>query len=184
MLLRRLLLSSLVLAVFCGAIPAQGGVTPCCPHRTGKARLVRLGGLGLPTNGAGEESVVESCEACSAWEVCAMELERAGAGVQAVPLRNGVMAVYTSSNPEGMRVIRSALTRYQEHMVALTMTGEAVRLCPACRLLRGAAASGRLMREVIPVEKGAMLLMTSPDPAVISMLRAEAGVAPASRTAR
>jgi len=182
--LRRLLLSSLILAVTWGAIPAQAGVTPCCPHRAGKARLVRMGGLGLSTNGAADESVVGACEACSAWEVCAMELEGAGAGMQAMPLRNGVMSVYTVSGPGAMRIIRNALTRYQEHMVALTMTGEAVRLCPACRLLRGAVASGRLTREVIPVEGGGMLLMTSPDPAVIAMLRAEAGITSAPRTRR
>jgi hypothetical protein len=182
--LRRLLTVSMVLAMVWGAVPAAAGVTPCCPHRTGKARLVRTGGFGLPAGGAGEGSVVESCEACSAWEVCAMELESAGAGMQAMPLRNGVMSVYTTGTPDGMRIVRNALTRYQEHMVALIMTGDGVRLCPACRLMRGAAASGRLMREVIPVEGGGILLMTSPDPAVVAMLRAEAGVAPAPRAKR
>ena len=113
-----------------------------------------------------------------------MELEGAGARMQAMPLRNGVMSVYTVDDPAGMRVIRNALNRYQEHMIALTATGEAVRLCPSCRLLRGAVASGRLAREVTPVEGGAMLLMTSPDPAVIAMLRAEAGITPAPRPRR
>jgi hypothetical protein len=40
------------------------------------------------------------------------------------------------------------------------------------------------MREVIPVEGGGILLMTSPDPAVIQMLLAEAGVKPAPRARR
>lgn len=184
MLLRRLLAMSVVLAVAWGSVPASAGVTPCCPHRPGKVRVVRAGGLGLSAGGAGEASVVESCESCSAWEVCAMELEGAGSGMQSMPLRNGVMSVYTSGSPAGMRVVRSALTRYQQHMLALTTTGDAVRLCPACRLMRGAAASGRLTREVIPVEGGGILLMTSPDPAVVAMLRAEAGIAPAPRTRR
>lgn len=179
---RRLLSVSVVLAMGWGAMPALAGVTPCCPHRTGKARLVRAGGLGLPATGTGEASVVETCEACGAWEVCAMDLEGVGTVMQSVPLRNGVMSVYTTSSPAGIRVVREALTRYVEHMVALTMTGDAVRLCPTCRLLRGAAASGRIAREVIPVEGGGILLMTSPDPAVIAMLRAEAGVTPAPRT--
>jgi hypothetical protein len=184
MLWRRLFALSMVLAVGWGAVPASAGVTPCCPHRVAKARLVRAGGLGLSGGGAGEGAVVQSCEACSAWEVCAMELESAGAGMQAMPLRNGVMSVYTSSAPDGMRIVRNALTRYQEHMVALIMTGDAVRLCPTCRLMRGAAASGRLTREVLPVEGGGILLMTSPDPSVVAMLRAEAGVTPAPRTRR
>jgi hypothetical protein len=182
--LRRLLALSVILAVVWGAVPALAGVTPCCPHRPGKVRIVRAGGLGMPAGGAGEASVVGSCEACSAWEVCAMELESAGAGMQAMLLRNGVMSVYTSGSPDRMRVVRNALTRYQEHMLALTMTGDAVRLCPACRLMRGAAASGRLMREVIPIEGGGILLVTSPDPAVVEMLRAEAGVVPAPRAKR
>jgi hypothetical protein len=184
MRLRRLLALSMVLAVGWNAVPALAGVTPCCPHRTGKARLVRAGGLGLAAPGTGEASVVEACEACSAWEVCAMDLEGAGAGMQTMPLRNGVMSVYTAATPAGMRVVRDALARYQQHMLALIMTGDAVRLCPACRLMRGAAASGRLTREVIPVEGGGILLMTSPDPAVVSMLRAEAGVTPAPRNRR
>lgn len=182
--LRRLLVLSVVLALGWSAVPAPAGVTPCCPHRTGKARVVRAGGLGLPAAGAVEGSVVETCEACSAWEVCAMELEGADAGMQTMPLRNGVMSVYTAGAPDGMRIVRNALTRYREHMVALVMTGDAVRLCPHCRLMRGAAASGRLAREVIPVEGGGILLMTSPDPAVIAMLRAEAGILPAPRTRR
>ena len=181
---RRMLALSLVLAMGWDAAPALAGVTPCCPHRSGKARVVRAGGLGLPATGSGENAVVEVCEACGAWEVCAMELEGAGAGMQTMPLRNGVMSVYTAGAPDGMRVVRNALTRYQEHMVALTMTGDAVRLCPHCRLMRGAAASGRLTREVIPVEGGGILLMTSPDPAVVQMLLAEAGVKPAPRTRR
>jgi hypothetical protein len=94
------------------------------------------------------------------------------------------MSVYTSGSADGMRVVRNALTRYQEHMLALITTGDAVRLCPACRLMRGAAASGRLMREVIPVEGGGILLMTSPDPSVVAMLRAEAGIAPPPRNRR
>jgi len=184
MRLRRLLTISMVLAVGWAAVPALAGVTPCCPHRSGKARLVRTGGLGLPAGGAGELSVVESCEACGAWEVCAMELEGAGAGVQAMPLRNGVMSAYTAGTPDGMRVVRNALTRYLEHMVALAMTGDAVRLCPHCRLMRGAAASGRLTREVIPIEGGGILLMTSPDPALVAMVRAEAGIAPRPQAKR
>ena len=185
MLLRRLLAMSVVLAVGWGSVPAAAGVTPCCPHRPGKVRVVRTGGLGLPAGGAGEASVVEACEACGAWEVCAMELEGAGAGMQVhAPAQRRHVASTPPARPRGMRVVRSALTRYQQHMLALTTTGDAVRLCPACRLMRGAAASGRLTREVIPVEGGGILLMTSPDPAVVAMLRAEAGIAPAPRTRR
>lgn len=181
--LRRILALSLVLAMGWEAVPALAGVTPCCPHRTGKARVVRAGGLGLSATDGGT-AVVEACEACGAWEVCAMDLESAGAGMQTMPLRNGVMSVYTAGTPDGVRVIRNALTRYVEHLVALTMTGDAVRLCPHCRLMRGAAASGRLAREVVPVEGGAMLLMTTPDPALMQLLRTEAGIEPAPRTRR
>ena len=184
MRLRRLLTISVVLATVWSAVPAAAGVTPCCPHRTGKARVVRIGGLGLAAGGSGELSVVESCEACGAWEVCAMELESAGSSMQTMPLRNGVMSVYTAGTPDGMRVVRNALTRYLEHMVALTMTGDAVRLCPACRVMRGASASGRLMREVIPIEGGGILLMTSADPALVAMVRAEAGIAPGPQAKR
>ena len=45
-------------------------------------------------------------------------------------------------------------------------------LCPECKALRGAVASGKLHREVVNVERGCMTLLTSNDKLVVEKIRA------------
>jgi hypothetical protein len=155
---------------------ALAGVDRCCPHRLTRVGIVRTGGIaGTPPGNAGSP-VLEPCAACDDWELCARELESVGASMQVMPLRNGVMRVFTAPTPAGVRVLQSALALHYERMSALIAAGEGARLCPACRVMRGAAASGKLSREIIKIDGGCATLTTSADPAIVMKIHAETGI--------
>jgi hypothetical protein len=156
------------------ALPA--GVDRCCPHRLTRVGIVRTGGIsGTPPGSAGSP-VLEPCAACDDWEICARELESVGASMQVMPLRNGVMRVFTAATPAGVRVLQAALALHYERMSGLITAGETVRLCPACRVMRGAAVSGKLAREIIKIDGGCITLTTSADPAIVMKIHAETGI--------
>jgi len=161
-------------AVF--AVPA--GLDRCCPHRISRVGIVRTGGLSGGPPGSISSAPVEACDACDDWEVCAAELEGVEASMQVVPLRNGVMRVFTAETAAGARVVQAALARHYDRMSALIQAGENAHLCAACRALRGAAVSGKLAREIIKIEGGCITLTTSTDPAVVTRIHADAGVPP------
>ena len=120
--------------------------------------------------------MLEPCAACDDWEICARELESVGASMQVMPLRNGVMRVFTAATPAGVRVVQAALALHYERMSALIAAGEGARLCAACRVMRGAAASGKLAREIIKIDGGCITLTTSADPAIVMKIYAETGI--------
>jgi hypothetical protein len=156
------------------ALPA--GVDRCCPHRLTRVGIVRTGGIpGTPPGSAGSP-VLEPCAACDDWEICARELESVGASMQVLPLRNGVMRVFTAATPAGVRVLQAALALHYERMSGLITAGETARLCPACRVMRGAAVSGKLAREIIKIDGGCITLTTSADPAIVMKIHAETGI--------
>jgi hypothetical protein len=156
------------------AVPA--GVDRCCPHRLTGVGIVRTGGIsGTPPGSAGSP-VPESCAACDDWEICARALEGVGASMQVMPLRNGVMRVFTAATPAGVRVVQTALALHYERMSGLIAAGEAARLCPACRVMRGAAVSGKLSREIIKIDGGCITLTTSTDPVIVMRIHAETGI--------
>jgi hypothetical protein len=156
------------------ALPA--GVDRCCPHRVTRVGIVRTGGIaGTPPGNAGSP-VLEPCDACDDWELCARELESVGASMQVVPLRNGVMRVFTATTPLGVRVVQAALALHYERMSGLITAGDAARLCTACRVMRGAAASGKLAREIIKIDGGCITLTTSDDTGIVRKIHAETGI--------
>ena len=156
------------------ALPA--GVDRCCPHRLTRVGIVRTGGIsGTPPGSAGSP-VLEPCAACDDWELCARELESVGASMQVMPLRNGVMRVFTAATPVGVRVVQAALALHYERMSGLITAGDAARLCTACRVMRGAAVSGKLAREIIKIDGGCITLTTSADPAIVMKIHAETGI--------
>jgi hypothetical protein len=156
------------------AVPA--GLDRCCPHRLTRVGIVRTGGLTGTTPGRPGAPVLEACDACEDWEVCARELESVEASMQLMPLRNGVMRVFTAATPTGIRVVQIALARHYERMSALITAGEAAHLCASCRAMRGAAVSGKLSREIIKIDGGCITLTTSADPVVVTKIHAEAGI--------
>ena len=115
-----------------------------------------------------------ACDGCADFSDCDMALRELGAVLQVVPLKNGVMYVYTS-DPAKARSIQTAMAqRKDQAMFASASSGAA--LCGDCKQLRGAAMSGKLSREVVNIEGGCLTLMTSGDAAVVAKIHALAGV--------
>jgi hypothetical protein len=151
----------------CGAVSSQivaAGAGSTAPRGVVKVSALR-GAAGA-----------ETCEACADWTACAGQLQAAGAGTQVVPLKNGVMCVYTADTPRKAHAIQVLMARRHDFLATLAGAGDKAHLCAYCREMRGAVASGKLVREVINIDGGCIVMTTSPDPIVVSRIRAEAGV--------
>ena len=116
------------------------------------------------------------CEACNDFAMCEGEVKANGANVQIVPLKNGVMYVYTANGPAKVQAVQSAMARRNQHMTAILASGDQATLCPECKTMRGAIASGKLNRENVNIDGGCMTLVTSSDPAMVSKIYALAGL--------
>jgi hypothetical protein len=139
-----------------GAMAAGSGGT-CSGHGMAKA-------AGKTAHG--------DCDACNDMSACGEELTAAAAHTQVVPLKNGVMFVYTADSPSQISAVQSAMARRSERMAQFVSAGNQARLCAECKSLRTAMASGKLTREVVNIEGGALTLMTSNDPAVVAKIHA------------
>jgi hypothetical protein len=124
---------------------------------------------------AGVEAAMHGpCDACADMARCDEELRSLGSVSQVVSIKNGVMFIHTASNPGTVRAVQAAITRRNERLNAITLAGDKAHLCPGCREMRGAIASGKLTREVVTIEGGCLTLMTSGDPAMVAKLHAMA----------
>lgn len=110
------------------------------------------------------------CEACADMALCGDELTAAGAHTQIVPLKNGVMFVYTADSPSQVNAVQSAMARRSERMTQFVTAGDHAKLCSECRSMRSAMMSGKLTREVVNIEGGSLTLMTSEDAAVVAKI--------------
>jgi len=117
-----------------------------------------------------------ACDGCADFNDCDQTLRNMGAVLQVVPLKNGVMYVYTSDASKA-RQIQSTMSQRKDQMAMFASASSGTALCGDCKQLRGAAMSGKLSREVVNIEGGCLTLMTSNDPAVVSRIHAMAGVA-------
>jgi hypothetical protein len=115
------------------------------------------------------------CDACAGRSAFEKELRSDGVQTQIVPLGNGVMFVYTTDTPARVRSVQEAIARRIERLDAMATGGDKVKLCPPCREVRGAIASGKLNRQTVKVEGGCLTLITSNDASMVSKLRAMAG---------
>ncbi len=114
------------------------------------------------------------CEACDDLTTCDAELQAAGAAMQTVPIKNGVMFVYTAKASGGVNAIQSVMSRRTEHLARIVSSGSKARLCDECKSMRGAMASGRLVREVVNIDGGTLVLVTSNDPVLVKRIREQA----------
>lgn len=128
------------------------------------------GGKGM-TAAAGGSSHAD-CDACVDLANCDSELKTAGAHTQVVPLKNGVMFVYTADAPGQVRAVQSAIARRGDRITRFVSAGDQAHLCGDCKSMRGAMASGKLTREVVNIEGGSLTLMTSDDPGVVAKIHA------------
>lgn len=145
---------------------------------TGFDATVAGSGASCSGKGVGATAGMSSghdCDACADMAMCDTELKSAGAQYQVVPLKNGVMYVYTADGARDVRAVQAAISRRADRVQSLVSADKA-KLCPECRQLRGAMASGKLVREVVNVEGGSISLVTSSDPSVVARLYAMAGL--------
>lgn len=111
------------------------------------------------------------CDACAELATCDQELARIGIETQVVPLKNGVMIVYTASKAGKAHAVQAAMARRNDRLHTLTAMGDQVKLCDECKAMRGAMASGKLTRETVNIGGGVLTVMTSEDPAMVAKLQ-------------
>jgi hypothetical protein len=116
------------------------------------------------------------CDACADMAFCEGEVKSLGATVQIVPLKNGVMYVYTAADPRNVHAVQASMLRRNDRMLSLLAAGDKAHLCPSCKSVRGAIASGKMNRELVNIEGGCLTLMTSNDPATLSKIYSMAGL--------
>ena len=137
-------------------------------------------GSGMTT--AMDASAHGDCDACADMAACAQQLTSNATQTQVLPLKNGVMFVYTTDTAARVRAVQSAIARRSQRIMALASSGDRARLCPDCKTMRGAIASGKLTRETVNIEGGCLTLMTSSDPAMVAKLRGMVGAQNGART--
>lgn len=165
-----------------GAATVAAGSGSCSAK--GKVTAVAAGSGGQcsgHSTSAATRMAHADCDACEDMILCSGELETAGTRTQVVPLKNGVMFVYTTEDPGKVSAVQSAMARRSDRLNQIVTAGDRARLCPECKTLRGAIASGKMTREVINIEGGALTLMTSNDPVMVKKIRA---IADANKVAR
>jgi len=175
-----------------GAVTAANGKACCAAKTTAAVATTVAGGsdrasvIAVPVGGSSCQgqgaaklsgrSTHAGCDGCAEMAGCDSQLEAAGAVTQVVALKNGVMLVYTASTQSGVLAVQSALAHRNERMALASTAGDKLHLCDACRAMRGAAASGKLRREVVNIEGGCLTLMTSSDPAMVAKIYRMAGL--------
>jgi hypothetical protein len=145
----------------------------CSDHKN-TALSSTCNGHGLVMGGGGKVAA-HDCDACADLSLCEEEIQANGAAVQVVPIKNGVMYVYTADSPSRVQGVQAAMAHRNEHVSAILASGDRALLCPECKSMRGAIASGKLTRETVNIEGGCMTLVTSKDPAMVTKLHAMAG---------
>ncbi len=121
------------------------------------------------------------CSVCSDESECDNELRAAGAHAQVVALRNGAMIVYTTETASSVHALQTTMARYHDHIMSALASGSAANLCPECKSLRGALASGKFNREIVNVKSGCQILLTSSDRNVVRRIHDMTGAQLAAR---
>jgi hypothetical protein len=159
------------------AVTASNAGGACAAHGASATTTAMAAGADHVCGGEGATAAMHhaDCTYCQDMDACEKEMHSLGAVTQVVPLKNGVMYVYTV-DPARVRAVQAAMARRKDTTAQFASTGEDAHLCSSCRALRGAAASGKLTREVVNIDGGCLTLMTSNDPAVVARIHELAGV--------
>jgi len=113
-----------------------------------------------------------NCDGHSVMALGFDDMNSDGCRTQVVPLKNGVMFVYTAETPGKVNAVQSALARRSERLTQIVASGDQAHLCADCKAIRGAMASGKMTREIVNIEGGALALMTSDDPTIVAKIHA------------
>lgn len=149
----------------------------CCAAGAKGAKAAAADGCGMNAM-AGHAGM--DCVICADEAACDDDVKATGARAQVVPLRNGSMIVYMLDSDENVRGLQAAVARHNGRVVA-ALQGD-TKLCPACKKLRGALASGKLHREVVNVERGCQVLITSSDRSIVEQVHRCTNAQVAART--
>ncbi|MGH7740475.1 MAG: hypothetical protein ACRENS_00470 [Candidatus Eiseniibacteriota bacterium] len=161
----------------CGAAAAGSASAGCSGAASAKSSASHCQGDGLVK--MADQTAHTDCDGCSDMAHCESEIMHAGGHVQVIQLKNGVMYMYTAESSAGVRAVQAALSHRNERLAAWTTAGDHVHLCAECKSMRGAAASGKLTREVVNIEGGCLTLVTSTDPTIVAKLHTMAQAASA-----
>ena len=97
-----------------------------------------------------------------------------GAAICRVLAREGAkVAVNYSQSAEKAEAVRSlqqAVARHQDKYMA-ALKGDS-KLCADCKQLRGALASGKMTREIVNINSGCQVLITSSDRSIVEKIHA------------
>lgn len=121
------------------------------------------------------------CAVCADQMGCDEDIRNSGAHTQVVALRNGAMIVYTADSPESVRALQASVARHNAAVVAVLSGKRDGKLCGECKPLRGAMASGKLAREIVNVQRGAQIVITSTDRNMVSRIHNMTGAQVAVR---
>jgi hypothetical protein len=165
-----------------GSCASKSSASGACTAHKGAAVAFEAMSMGHSSCGGKGISAMagnlgHDCDACADMAACESQLKSAGSNFQVVPLKNGVMYVYTAGDARNVRAVQAAINRRNERINAL-MSADNAKLCPDCKRMRGAMASGKLTREVVNIEGGSISLVTSNDPQMVSKLYSMAGLTP------
>lgn len=153
-----------------GTTTAAAGST-CQMHGASAAGKCEMGAAGSHAD----------CAVCADQSSCDEDVRATGAHTQVVALKNGAMIVYTTETPEGVRALQAAVARHNATVVASLNGKRDGQLCGECKGLRGAMASGKFTREIINVQHGVQVILTSNDRATIQRIRNMTGAQVAAR---
>jgi hypothetical protein len=163
----------------CKAMEASGACTAqmkaACAAKGAKTTAAAAGQCPMHATAAHAD-----CAVCEDELECDGDIRATGARAQVVALRNGAMIVYTLDGAENVRALQAAVARHNQGVVA-ALQGDA-KLCASCKKLRGALASGKLTREVVNVERGCQLLITSSDRSIVQQVHTCTNAQVAART--
>ena len=147
---------------------AKGG--DCCAMK-GSSAAVAANAKGATSATVAAKHAATDCSACHDWTTCESDVRAIGARSQVVALKNGAMIVYTTDAPTDVKALQAMVAKRHEKLLTVLAAGGSQKLCPDCRSLRGAIASGKLHREVVNVERGCMTLLTSNDQDIVRRIR-------------
>jgi hypothetical protein len=120
-------------------------------------------------------AAAHDCDYCDSWAVCEETIRSAGAHSQIVMLKNGIAFIYTAPTTAGANTVQAAVVQRSERDQILSRTDSKATICPECKSMKQAMASGKLTREVVNIEGGAMAIMTSADPSVVARIHSLVG---------
>jgi hypothetical protein len=132
---------------------------------TALAAGASCGGHGASTK---TTAAAADCDYCESVAACQEELKAAGATTQIIKLKNGVAFLYTASAPGGASAVQAAMAHRGERDAQIARSGAKAKVCGECKSVHQAMAAGKISREVVKIEGGAMAIVTSTDPAIVA----------------